>query len=116
MSLTREQILGAQDANAQEVEVPEWGGSVSIRVMSGTERDSWEADVMKASEAKSFENMRAKLLARVICDDKGDRLFPSADDVVALGNKSGVALQRLFEAATKLNAISKEAQDELGKN
>lgn len=116
MTLTRDQILDAKDFNTKEIDVPEWGGSVFIRVMSGSQRDAWEADVMKASEAKSFENMRAKLLARVLCDEKGDCLFNSDEDITALGAKSGVVLQRLFEAATKLNAISKEAQDELVKN
>lgn len=116
MSLTREQILSAKDANQQEVEVKEWGGSVYLRVMSGRERDSWEAEVLQASEAKNFDNMRAKLLARVVCDEKGDRLFQTSEDVIALGGKSATALQRLFVAATKLNGIAQGEQDELLKN
>jgi hypothetical protein len=116
MSLTREQILSAQDANLQEVQVPEWGGSVFIRVMSGKERDNWEAETMQAAEAKKFENMRAKLLSRVLCDEKGDRLFQTSEDVTALGDKSATALQSLFTQATKLNGIGQADQDELLKN
>ena len=47
MALTADQILAADDMGLKEVNVPEWGGSVYIRVMTVGERDEYErmADV-----------------------------------------------------------------------
>ena len=39
MALTADQILAADDMGLKEVAVPEWGGSVFIRVMTVGERD-----------------------------------------------------------------------------
>lgn len=102
--LTREQILAAADLTVETVEVPEWGGSVGVRVMTGAERDRFEQQ-MAAAKGRTVENVRAGLVAVVACDEKGERLFDAAD-VVALGGKSASALERVFAVAMKLNKFS----------
>lgn len=116
--LTRDQILAAPDLPREEVDVPEWGGSVLVSGLSGTDRDAFEASIVEVqgSERKmDLENIRAKLVARSIVDDAGQRLFSDAD-VRKLGAKSAVALQRVFEVAQRLSGLTPADVKELAKN
>lgn len=116
--LTAEEILGADDLKREKVEVPEWGGFVYISTMSGTARDTYESSVIEMEGGKfkeNLKNIRAKLVAATTTDDKGNLLF-SADQVEALGKKSARALDRLFEATSRINAVSDEDIEELAKN
>lgn len=112
--LSRDQILQAADNGATAVDVPEWGGSVYVRIMSGRERDAFEAQMI-ASKDRSMENFRAKMAAVCVCDDQGKRIF-SDQDVEALGAKSSTALQRIFDAALRINRMAPGDVEELRKN
>ena len=48
-ALTRDEILGADDLKTESVKVPEWGGTVLVRELTGAERDEWEASVVKTN-------------------------------------------------------------------
>lgn len=113
MHLTRDQILAVDDTTPTltEVDVPEWGGSVLVRVMSGRDRDRFEDRLSK----EPGNNLRALLCSLCLCDGRGKRLFAEAD-VAALGDKSAPALHRVFDAAIKLNAIGKQDVEGLEKN
>ena len=43
MLLSKDQILSADDIQSQRVPVPEWGGEVMVRGLTGSQRDQWEA-------------------------------------------------------------------------
>src|SRR5262245_29422466 len=96
--LSRAEILAAQDMKIEALEVPEWGGTVYVRNMTGKARDAFERSRFKQVGDK-FEvihaNTRASLLAVSICDPSGQLLF-SAQDIEALGDKNGAVLDRLF--------------------
>jgi hypothetical protein len=114
--LTKGDIVNVKDIQVKKVNVPEWGGSIFIKVMSGTEKDAFE---LAAYDKKSpvFGKIRAGLCARCICDADGNRMF--SDDpaeIESLGNRSGVALERIFDAARKLNKMSEKEIEELEKN
>jgi hypothetical protein len=116
--LNRSQILEATDLGFEEMEVPEWGGSVRVRTMTGAERDAFESEIyeMKGESVKfNRENFRARLLVRTIADEKNDRLFSDAD-IAVLGKKSARVLDRLFAIAQKLNGISAADREEMVKN
>lgn len=113
-NLTRDEILKADDIKTEKVEVPEWGGDVFIRTMSGAERDDFESSLIRGKKT-NLSNIRAKLCALVIIDDKGKKLF-AEKDVFALGRKSAKALDRVFVAAQKLNGISVEDVEDMVKN
>lgn len=118
IELTREAILSANDLKAVKVPVPEWGGVVYVGVMTGAERDSFEAQRIdqRGSDVKvNLDNVRAHLAARTLCDSQGKRLF-SVKDVVALGQKSGAALQRVYEAAMRINRVTADDVEELAGN
>lgn len=116
--LTREAILQADDLPREMIEVPEWGGSVYVRALSGAERDAYEAACLE-KRGKSYEtnlqNLRAKLCALTVCAEDGKRLFTEAD-IDALGGKSAAALDRLFAAAKRLSGLGAEDVEELAKN
>ncbi len=115
MLLTKDAILKATDAKVEKVEVPEWGGHVFVRTMSGTERDSFEAEtyVTKGKKVEfNRENFRARLLVRTLCDESGTPIF-TRKDVDALGKKSAKALDKCFSASQKINGLSAEDVDEL---
>jgi hypothetical protein len=112
--LTKEQILAAVDKPTQDVGVPEWGGDVRIRTMSASERDKWEGETYGEGKVNTVD-FRARFVALCIVDEKGDRMFTDAD-VAQLGEKSAAALQRVFNAAQTLNALTNKDVAELEKN
>lgn len=113
--LTRDQILAAQDLQAVDVDVPEWGGAVRVRMMSGTEREAFTSSMVVADGKLNAADYRVRLVAACIIGEDGQRLF-SFDDVATLGNKSAAALDRVFQACDKLNAASGKAVDDAEKN
>lgn len=116
--LTRGEILAALDLPTEDVEVPEWGGCVRVRGMTGAERDRFEASVveMRGKSARvDMVNLRAKLAATCMVGEDGQRLF-AEQDVEALGAKSAAALSRVFEAAQRLSGLTGADVEELAKN
>lgn len=116
--LTRDAILATQDLPFEDVEVPEWGGTVRLRIMTGTERDAFELSTSATNsedKKRNYENLRARLVALTAIGEDGTRLF-SDEDVAELGRKSSAALDRCFEVATRLNALGKKEVEALGKS
>lgn len=116
--LSKDEILAAPDLEFEIVDVPEWGGKVRVKAMTGSERDSFEASMLQGSgknQKISIQDMRAKLCARTIVDMEGKRLFNDAE-VQKLGAKSAAALDRVYGVASRLSKISSEDLDELAKN
>lgn len=112
MALSKDDILNASDLETVSVDVPEWGGTVYVGMMTGAERDRFEREWVSA---KFQDNPRAKLAALTLCDESGNRLF-SYEEAEQLGKKSAAALSRVFDAATKLNRITGDDVDELAGN
>lgn len=112
--LTAEQIIAADDLGLKEIAVPEWGGSVYVRVMSVGERDAYEK-LWIGKKDSGVDNFRTEYLARVLCTDKGELLF-SRGQIDALAKKSGAVCGRLFDAALAHNNMSNKDVEELAKN
>lgn len=118
MSLSRDQILQANDLPLEEISVPEWGGTVYVRGLTGEERDELESSVVHIEGKRkriNTSNIRAHLASLVICDEAGKKLF-TEKDIQALGRKCASALQRVFDAAQRLSGLTEEDLEELGKN
>lgn len=116
--LNKRQILDAPDLKTEDVEVPEWGGTVRVRALTGTQRDAYQFSIVhiEGNEATSdMTNVSAKLVAASLIDEQGNLLF-NESEVAALGRKSARALQRVFEAASRLSGLTKEDVKELVKN
>ncbi len=112
--LGRDDILKSEDLATETVEVPEWGGAVIVRALSGSERDAYEAGIFGSGKKGEYnlQNIRAKLASRTIVGEDGKRLFSDAD-IDRLGLKSAAALDRVFSAAQKLSGLTKEDIKEL---
>ena len=117
MPLTRDEILNADDIQREVVPVPEWGGEVIVRGLTGVERDAWEIAISleNGKPNKNPRNVRAQLVARACVDAEGKKLFRPMDAEL-LGKKSGKALDRVYEVAAKLSGIRSEDIEELAKN
>lgn len=117
--LNRDAILGAEDIKTETVPVPEWGGEVLVKTLTGTERDAFELSTVKdgkdGKKKADLTNLRAKLCARTICDEEGELLFTDSD-IIELGKKSGAALDRVFAVAQKLSGIGEADLEEMVKN
>ena len=116
--LSKEAILAVNDVQFEDVSVPEWGGAVRVKSLTGSERDGLEASMIEGKGKNAnvnLANLRAKLVARSIVDESGDRIFEDAD-IAALGRKSASALNRVYEVAQRLSGITQEDVDELTKN
>lgn len=112
MALSKTAILAAKDVRLSDaIPVPEWGGDVFVKTLSGLERDAFEESYSE-QKMKSF---RVRFLVLTLCDDSGERLFADGD-VESLGKKSSVVINRLFEKAWGHNAFTTEAVESLGKD
>lgn len=118
--LTRDQIIARREIplRTQTVSVPEWGGDVVVRELTGRERDAFEAtfvDDKGRRREDAMLNIRARLVAASCVDDKGQTLFyPS--DVELLADLSAAALDRVFTMARQLSGFTERDIDDLAKN
>src|SRR5690606_32045842 len=115
--LNREALLAAEALPRELVEVPEWGGAVYVRALTGADRAQFEASIVEQRGRAAplhLKQIRAKLVALTVVGEDGQRIFAD-DDVAALGGKSAAALDRLFAVAQRLSGLSKEDVEELAK-
>jgi len=108
--LSKTDILQADDLEKRDIHVPEWGGIVTIRALTGKERDEFEASVMVRTGKELTVNprrLRAKLVAASMIGEDGKRLF-SDKEVDDLAAKSSAALDRVFRAAQELSGIGEK--------
>ncbi len=113
--LDRATILAAPDVQTEELHVPEWGGWLRVRGLTGKERDAFETSITVGrgkNQEINTRNARAKLVVRCVVDDQGNKVS-SETDVNALGEKSAAALQRVFDLCRKLSGLSEEDVEEL---
>lgn len=112
--LTRNAILAAEDIRYEYVDVPEWGGRVRVRSLTGTERDAYDAESWAAQNASKgdasamLQNFRVRRVARAIVDEAGVRVFADTD-IVVLGRKNAQALDRIDDVVARLSGMDTEA-------
>lgn len=116
--LTREEILDVQDEQRAEVPVPEWGGVVLVRGLTGKQRKKMSESILDPKGHASTRmaiSLQIRLPALCMIDTSGKRLF-SDEDVAALEEKSSAALKRVFDVAARLSGLSDDDVAEMTKN
>lgn len=117
--LTKEQILAAAEKREiEELDVPEFGGSVFVRGLTSGERDHYESSVMQRRGKElvpNLTNARAKLVVLALCDEKGARTFEDRD-ISSLGKLPARGVQRVFDKARDLAGLTDEDVEELEGN
>jgi hypothetical protein len=103
-----EAILAFDDVQIHDEPVPEWGGTVRLRSLSGRDRDLFDASIRERHGGElvaTFDNITAKLVARSIIDpDTGERVF-SDEQIAKLGEKNAAVLNRLYDIAARLSGM-----------
>ena len=112
--LSAADILGVEDCKLKEVKVPEWGGSVYLKVMSGADRNPLEQMWMNADQTPTLD-LAVQLLVVTLVDADGNRLF-NEEQAKGLVNKNAVVLQRLMNEAFKHNGMDAESLETAVKN
>ena len=114
--LTREAILAASDLPQTQVEVPEWGGVVTVQCLSGTDLAAWQDSQGEGIKTGSDGiKVMVSLIIRCALDADGNRLFTDAH-TDALMAKGMTAFRRVFRAALKVNALTRGEVEVLEKN
>jgi hypothetical protein len=103
MILTRNAILNADDRQIERVDVPEWGGHVCVRSMTGADRDEFDALAVN----RQVRGVRTLVVTRTACDEHGELLFTDAD-VEKLLERNAAALHRVFEAGCTISGIGED--------
>ena len=103
-SLSKADILGA-DEEIIEVDMPEWGGCVHLKQLSGADEEVYQKKsaqrITKDSSGKedvNVTNWRSEFLVMCLCDPSGDLMF-DRDSMGALNGKSAKSIQRLYDIA-----------------
>ena len=112
--LSAADILSAKDYESRVVAVPEWGGDVRVRSLTGRQRDALEG-MFLAKEKGGLANFRATLAAWCCVDEKGDRLFSDAD-IAKLSEKAAAPLQRIMDVCLEMNAFTDKDVEDLAGN
>lgn len=114
--LSKDQILNADDRKHIDVEVPEWGGTVRIAILSGIDRENLEREFANLSEGeRSKYSVRAFMVALSVVDENGNRLF-TKKDMEQLNKKSWRALELIQSRVSELNGIGDAQVEKLAKN
>lgn len=114
--LDKAKLLGAGSAyKLGEIEIPELGGKVFLRVISSRERDQLESEISAGSKSGNLSNIRAKLVVRSLSDEAGKRIFSDAD-VELVGDMPAPLVGILFDACARHNGMTGGAVEDARKN
>lgn len=105
--LTAAEILNADDLEYTEIEVPEWKGTLRLRVMSADEAIKFQDQINTPSLKKSAW---VKILALCAVDGEGKRLF-SDREMEALRKKSTKVFLRIQKVLLKLNGFTEDVEE-----
>lgn len=120
--VTAEEFLTAPalDRQKEDVPVPELGNGSVIPVWGMTPRERTEFEdkysrSSKAAKAKAKIQIRERYVVECCRNDDGSRIF-TADQIEKLGQRSGVVVERLVNAALRLSGVTDSDLEELTKN
>lgn len=116
MRLSKDDILKiAGNVAPEEVDVPEWNGTVLVRGMTGKERDAFEVSLLQPGRGGRREmnpaNARAKVVARCVVDEDGNRVFTDGD-ANELGDLPAGGLDRVYGVAARLSGMGDGDQED----
>ena len=122
MGLSKDDILKASDLPVEELHIPQWGGIVYVKAMTGKERDAFEADSLERKEnsttkTSELADLRARLAVVTLVDEDGRPMFDNTQESInLLSAKSASALDLIFDLASRLNGFSQADVEELAGN
>jgi len=104
--MSKTDILSVSDLPCIDIEVPEWGEDVAVRIKK-----------LSLAQFATFLNEKFdgadyfyRLIAYSLVDEEGKRLFTDAE-AKKLGEKSTEAMTRIFEQIKALNGLDSTVSD-----
>jgi hypothetical protein len=120
--LTRKDLTAAWTFQVETVPVSELGEGavVCVRQFSAADRGKLEVLGTRFREKKAYDEVpkvRLMTCALAMCNDEGERLFQTTDaDLDEIGKMPAAVVDRIFEAAARMNGLEKKATEEQEKN
>lgn len=112
MSDLRALILAKDDRTYEEVPVPEWGVTVTVKSLTAGEKDEYDESLIKmrkqgkrgrVSPVASTKHMRAKMVVKAVCLGVGNPAPMFTDsDIETISAKNGKAIDLLYDVAVRL--------------
>ena len=117
MALSLDAILQAIDHKTISVDVPVWGGAISLRCMTGKQRNDYEFWATSQSKLKcpDYRGIRERLIVNCAVDENGSPLFTPAD-IDKLAEKNSQVIDRLHDECRALCGMDEDAVGAAEKN
>ncbi len=106
--LSANDILAVDDLPSRDVEVPEWGGFVTVRGLTAGERVEFAGIYTEEDMPRDAQALLAQM---AMVNKDGSQMF-TKDQVEALSGKSADALSRVTSVAMELSGMAEDS----GKN
>jgi len=122
--LNRKQLLTKEKLEIVKVDLGK-DNFIYVKEMTAGEKDRFEQSLLKQVKDNKgvvigfesvTENYRAKLFVVTVCDENGKLLLAAGDYPLLSASMSAAKLEKIVNAAQKLNAITEEDKEELVKN
>ena len=115
--LSLDDIIAVEDRGIVDEDVPEWGGIVRLRPLSGRDRGRLEAKMVSLQggqiQANVFAGFREELVSMCLVDERGEP-YPNRQAVVkAMAAKNSAVVDRLFVRCQKISGLSEEDVNDL---
>ena len=113
--LTAEAILGIDDTEIVEVDVPEWDGRLFVKTQTGKEYATMQSILVNDPDpdAKKGEANRIGLMTALfvtsVCNAEGELLF-TPDHYQKIKVKSGAALKRVWDVSSRINGLDAQSR------
>ena len=114
--LTVAEIRAVEDRKLEMVDIPEWGGAVYLRPMSGVERDEMEGLAIRIDDAtERGQAIKKFFVLELVVNEDGEKLFKE-EDWVWLMKKSSSAILKIVRHVREDNGLGPQAAEETAKN
>lgn len=116
--LSREHILESSDIQVEEVEVPEWGGTVLVRELTTAEVENFSLRTSTRQgqfDVSRMTGLRTEVVSWALVDEDGNQLLQK-DDAEELQKKSHRAIERIFNKVLELSGLQEPATNEEGES
>ena len=109
--LSKDDIFKADDLPTKDMDIPEWGGMLTVRTLTGTERDQFESAFVNQDKI-DIRGLKTRLIQLTVLNGDGNPMFTKAD-LLQLNGKSASVIDRIFQVSQRLSGLTKEDAEEM---
>lgn len=121
MSTLKDLILGSDDINFRDVEIPEWGGiTVRVKALNDQQLGEYQTKTMQMRSQKggdgvdiSMQNRRAEIVVKCLYDPETDERVFSDRDATKLAGKNAGVISGLFALINSLSGLDRSFEQRL---